>query len=97
MKRLLKIIGVVLFTIANLTLNAQIEEAEPDVSLIEPLPDGLYEDLDDFVSGNPTSTKRIEMRDLDKPKQKLRDDLCTQCYFQYTRSDKRVKDAFALV
>jgi len=59
-------------------------------------PEGIYRTYRSFIKKEPNSTKRVEARNVFKPKQKIDDPFIDNCYFNYTRPDKRVKDVFAI-
>lgn len=67
-----------------------------DVIVENTYPEGIYRTYRSFLAKKPNSTKRVEARNVFKPKQRITDPLIDNCYFNYTRPDKRVKDVFAI-
>ncbi len=59
-------------------------------------PEGVYLNYRDFISKTPSNQKRVEARDVLNPKRKINDPSIDNCYFNYIRNKKRVKDAFAI-
>ena len=90
-----------LFLIIALTatsiISSQIEVSPIEESYIEnTYPEGVYRTYRSFLNKKPNSSKKVEARDLFKPKQRINDPYIDNCYFNYTRTNKRVKDAFAI-
>ena len=59
--------------------------------------DGIYLTLQDFIDGEPSNTKKVEARDISKPKKRKAPTGADVCFFNYRRTKKRVKDAYAIV
>lgn len=59
-------------------------------------PTGLYVSIKDFIDKSPSKNLRVEARDLFQPKNRIFDPYIDNCYFHYKRTNKRVKDIFAI-
>ena len=60
-------------------------------------PEGIYPSFDSFLDIKPSRRKtRVEARDVFRPKVKIDDPFIDNCYFYDQRTNKRIKDVFAI-
>lgn len=60
-------------------------------------PEGVYPDFESFLDVKPSRRKtRVEARDVFRPKIKIDDPFIDNCYFYDQRTNKRMKDVFAI-
>jgi len=60
-------------------------------------PEGIYPTFDSFLDIKPSKRRaKVEARDLFKPKTKILDPFIDNCYFYDQRTNKRIKDVFAI-
>ena len=88
-------IKVALLLILTNNVWSQVDNQDSSPLLANDYPEGVYLTYERFLEKTP-SNKRVEARDLYKPKKRIRDAMIDNCYFYYRRSKKRVKDAFAI-
>ena len=91
-----KVFPFIILLFLAIGIQSQNEIADSSDILVNNYPEGVYLTYESFLDKTPSNTKRVEARDLFKPKKRIRDAMIDNCYFYYRRSKKRVKDAFAI-
>ena len=87
---------IILLSFAQNSYGQEIESVPEEIYVDNTYPEGIYRTYRSFQRKTPNSTKVVEARNVFKPKQKITDPFIDNCYFNYKRPDKRVKDVFAI-